>query len=115
LAFGGLGVGIDIVIYSVAILFGAWYQLANLMGYACGTLISFILNRAVTFAVKDQIVKRFFLFIGVATCGFLFTTFLLWLFITILSWDAMLSKVLTLPFVLMLQFTLNRLITFKTA
>lgn len=111
--FGGLGVGVDIAIYSTAISFGVWYQLANLMGYASGTLISFFLNRAVTFAVKDQILKRLFLFLGVAICGFVCTTFLLWLFITIFDWDAKLSKVLTLPFVLVLQFTLNRLITFK--
>ena len=114
MVFGGLGVGVDVVIYSIAVTFGAWYQLANFMGYASGTLISFFLNRAVTFAVKDQVLKRFFMFLGVAICGFICTTFLLWLFITIFYWDAKLSKLLTLPFVLVLQFTLNRLITFKT-
>ena len=113
LFFGGLGVGVDVGIYSAAISFGVWYQYANLMGYAGGTSISFFLNRTFTFAVKDQILKRFFLFFSVAFCGLVCTIFLLWLCVTIFSWDAKISKVLTLPFVLVLQFTLNRLITFK--
>ena len=133
---GGIGVAADYFIYYSAITFGLWYQSANFLGYLSGTLISFFLNRKITFGVNDNMIRRLSIFIGVAVVGFLASSFLLWLMIDVISIsaeiskavtlpnylfknldaneaDARLAKLLTLPIVVIIQFSLNRQITFK--
>lgn len=109
---GGIGVTSDYLVYYAAITFGLWYQAANVLGYLTGTLVSFFLNRKITFAVLDQLVRRLAIFLGVAFVGFLASALLLWLLVDFMSIDAKIAKALTLPVVVVLQFSLNRRITF---
>lgn len=109
---GGIGVTSDYLVYYAAITFGIWYQAANVLGYLTGTLVSFFLNRKITFAVHDQLVRRLAIFLGVAFVGFLASALLLWLLVDFMSIDAKIAKALTLPVVVALQFSLNRRITF---
>ena len=110
---GGIGVTTDYLIYYTALTFGLWYQVANLLGYLSGTFISFFLNRKFTFGVRDKLAYRLAIFLGVAAIGFAASSLLLWLLVDILSADAKISKLLTLPAVLIIQFSLNRRITFN--
>lgn len=112
---GGLGVATDYVIYFLSVTQGAWYQTANILGYLAGTLVSFLLNRIITFGMRDQVLRRLFLFLGVASIGYLASAALLWMLVDLISVDARWAKVLTLPLVVILQFYLNRRITFNVS
>lgn len=93
--------------------FGAWYQYANIVGYLGGSLISFFLNRIITFKAKDKITQRLAMFLGIAAIGFLISTLLLWILIDVVYLDPKFSKLLTLPIVVIIQFSLNRRLTFN--
>ena len=56
--FGGIGVLSDLSLYSILIYLSINYQIANAIGYATGTFLSFILNRSYTFKVKDKVFIR---------------------------------------------------------
>jgi putative flippase GtrA len=56
---GASGVALDFGVYSLLLKAGAFdYQAANAVGYASGTLLSFILNARFNFRVTDKIVLR---------------------------------------------------------
>ena len=109
---GGTGVLTDFAIYYLVVELGLWYQGANILGYFGGTLISFFLNRLITFKVKDQPLKRLFAFLGVASLGFLASAGMLFVFVDLLSFDPKISKLLSLPVVVIIQFLINRKFTF---
>jgi putative flippase GtrA len=110
---GGVGVSTDYIVFFSVLTLGLWYQGANLLGYLAGTLISFFLNRIVTFNVRDKIAQRLTRFLGVAAVGFSVSALLLWLMVVFVSIEPKIAKLLTLPVVIILQFALNRKITFK--
>lgn len=110
---GGIGVSTDYFIYYMALSFGLWYQAANVFGYLSGTLVSFFLNRKITFSVRDKLVSRLAIFLGVAAIGFSASALMLWLMIDVMSVDAKVAKLLTLPVVVIIQFSMNRRITFS--
>ena len=112
---GGTGVMTDMLVYYFASHAGMGVQAANAMGYMAGTLISFVLNRVITFGVRDSAGKRLALFFMVAGLGYLASSTLLWLLVNGLTMDKFLAKALTLPLVVALQFGLNRKITFRTS
>lgn len=110
---GGIGVTTDYLIYYSALTFGLWYQVANILGYLSGTLVSFFLNRKITFSVRDKLVSRLVIFLGVAVIGFSASALMLWLMVDVMAVDAKMSKLLTLPVVVIIQFSMNRQITFN--
>lgn len=112
---GGSGVALDFLAYSLLVAGGVWYQLANIIGYALGTCLSFVLNRAITFGVKNAPVRRFLSFIGVAAFGYLVSSILLWALVEAMHVEPIIAKAMTLFAVLVIQFSLNSLITFRTA
>lgn len=112
---GGLGVSSDYLVYHLSIGHGMWYQAANVLGYLTGTLVSFTLNRIITFRQRDRVLQRLALFLGVATVGYTASAALLWLLVAQAGLDARLAKLLTLPMVVVLQFALNRRFTFQSA
>ena len=110
---GGIGVTTDYFVYYAAFTSGVWYQTANVFGYLSGTIVSFFLNRKITFGVPDKLTHRLAMFLGVATIGFSASAFMLWLLVDVMSVDARVAKLLTLPVVVILQFSLNRQFTFS--
>jgi putative flippase GtrA len=110
---GGSGVTLDFLAFSGLVYLGVWYQLANIVGYAAGTLLSFFLNRAITFGVYDAPVRRFLSFAGVAVVGYVISSAVLWLLVERLGIHPMVAKIMTLFVVLATQFSLNTLITFR--
>lgn len=110
---GGIGVITDYSVYYYLTSLDLWYQLANIIGYSLGTLVSFMLNRKMTFSVSDNTFQRLLLFFAIAMIGFVISSLLLYLFIEYLSLDSSIAKIMTLPFILVIQFSLNRKITFS--
>ena len=112
---GGMGVFTDYLVFYGAMTGGVWYQYANGLGYLAGTLGSFLLNRIFTLGVLDQMLRRLLTFLAVASIGFAGSVAMLWVLVDVFSLDARLAKLITLPLVVAIQFSLNRLITFKAA
>ncbi len=111
---GGLGVAADFALYWVLISVGIWYQSANAIGYAVGTLVSFFLNRAITFQVRDAVLRRAVSFALVAVVGYALSATALWLLVGRLHLSLLTSKLCALVAVVAVQFSLNSFITFRT-
>ena len=109
---GGIGVTADYFVYYSALTFGVWYQTANIFGYLSGTLVSFFLNRKITFGIRDKLAYRLAMFLGVAVIGFSVSAVMLWFLVDLMLVDARIAKLLTLPVVVIIQFSMNRRITF---
>lgn len=112
---GGSGVALDFITYALLVQIGIWYQAANIVGYALGTLLSFVLNRAITFKVMDAPARRLAVFLSVALVGYSLSFAALWLLIEQLHVGELLAKAATLILVLIVQFSLNSLITFRAS
>lgn len=111
---GASGVALDFGIYSLLVRGGVLdYQAANAVGYASGTLLSFILNARFNFRVADRLALRLVSFFGIAFLGWLVSAGLLELLVARFGWDKYLSKFATLVIVVLLQYNLNRLLSFR--
>jgi putative flippase GtrA len=113
-AIGFSGVGLDFCIYSLLIKAKLLdYQAANAVGYASGTLLSFVLNVKFNFRVTNKIALRLMSFFGVAFLGWLVSVALLNFLIGHNGFDKYFSKIATLIVVVLLQYNLNRLLSFR--
>lgn len=112
---GGSGVALDFATYSTLVWLGLYYQGANAVGYASGTVLSFILNRRFTFGVRDAPWRRFAMFVGVAFVGYGLSSATLWLLVSRLHVPPIPAKAATLALVLVVQFSLNSIVTFAAA
>lgn len=111
---GFSGVGLDFGIYSLLVKTGTLdYQAANAVGYASGTLLSFILNAKLNFRVTDKIALRLLSFFSVAFLGWLVSAGLLHLLIGRFGGNKYFSKAATLVVVVLLQYNLNRWLSFR--
>jgi putative flippase GtrA len=86
---------------------------ANIISYTIGTTNSFVLNVAFNFKVRDKLFKRFVSFMSVGGLGLLVTSFVLWLFVDILSMNANWVKLFTIFLAVIIQYNLNKLISFR--
>jgi putative flippase GtrA len=111
---GVSGVTLDFAVYSLLVKTRLLdYQAANTCGYASGTLLSFILNARFNFRVTDRIALRLLSFFGIAFLGWMASAGLLYLLVGRLGFDKYLSKAATLAVVVLLQYNLNRLLSFR--
>ncbi len=113
---GFSGVALDFTVYSLLVKSRLLdYQGANAIGYASGTLLSFILNARFNFRVTDKIGLRLASFFGVAFLGWLVSAGLLHVLIDGHHFDKYASKFATLVVIVLLQYNLNRLLSFRKA
>jgi putative flippase GtrA len=110
---GSLGVLTDLSIYTALIYLGAHYKFAFIIGYAAGTLVSFIINRRVTFKALDNTKRRMVMFFTVAAIGSVVSMAVIWVMVDILHILPVIAKIISLFFVFATQYVLNRLITFR--
>jgi putative flippase GtrA len=111
---GGLAVMIDFSIFAALALFTAIpVLLANTISTFTAMVYSFLTNAFFNFKVSDKILLRFVSFSIVTLCGYLISTGMLWLFVTVYDFNPVLIKAASLPVVLLVQFYLNSKVTFK--
>lgn len=111
---GFSGVTLDFLIYTGLIYLGfVTYQQANATGYLAGTILSFLLNARLNFRVNDRLLSRFCIFLSVALVGYLTSALLLHGLVEFGQADRFTSKAATLVAVVMLQYNLNRLYSFR--
>jgi len=110
---GASGVMLDFGIYLLLVQTKTLnYQAANAVGYTSGTLLSFILNSRFNFRVTDKIALRLASFFSIALSGWLLSAGLLQLLIGHYGLGKVISKLATLLIVVLLQYNLNRRISF---
>jgi len=110
---GGGGVLLDFLLYGLLLHVGAHYQVANAVGYAAGTLLSFTLNRVFTFKMRDAPFRRLVIFFAVAAAGLSLSWLVLQILVGQFGLHPLLAKAATLLIVLAFQFTLNSAVTFR--
>jgi len=110
---GLVGVTIDYIAYAIGVkVIGLGLLTANLISVSLGIINNFILNTKYNFKKKDNILLRFCLFFIVGLCGLLISDLLLIAFHYWLNFSPLISKLMTLPFVLIIQYVVNKLVTF---
>ena len=111
---GSLSSGLDFCVYTfLDRILGINYLLANCISVIVGITTSFTLNRKYNFKVTDRTIKRFAIFFTVGICGMLLSNLILYICIDRLQMDSIVSKLLSIAFVVFIQFLINKFITFK--
>ena len=111
---GTSGATLDFLIYSAIVKWGGGhYQIANAIGYASGTALSFALNARFNFKTSDWLMLRLISFFGVATLGWATSAGILQVTVGWLGWNKYLAKLTTTFVTVLLQYNLNRLISFR--
>lgn len=116
LVIGGGAVVIDVGVFW---LLDAFTNLNVIICNSCSVfaamIYSFFLNAHFNFRTTDGLLLRFVGFAIVTAIGFIVSSLALWLEVEVLGLPAVLSKCLTLPLVLIVQFLLNSRFTFKNS
>lgn len=109
---GGLCASLDFITYTILCLF-LQYLVANIISVHIGIFCSFILNRQYNFKIKDKTFYRFKLFYLVGLTGLVVSEVLIYFFVDICGINHLVSKIITVFVSALLQFILNKYITFK--
>lgn len=104
---------LDFVVYIALVHVGIHYLIANSFSVVVGITTSFLLNRQFNFKVKDAPLRRFAIFLTVGLCGMVLSNLILYICIDYLSMDKLVSKLLSIVLVVVMQFIINKHITFK--
>ena len=110
---GAFSAGVDFGLYSLLCFFGIKYLISNIISVHCGIFCSFLLNRYYNFKVKDKVVKRFLMFYVIGLIGLCISEGMLHVMVSYYLFNKIISKLLTVVVVAIVQFFLNKLITFR--
>jgi putative flippase GtrA len=113
---GSTGATLDFLIYSSLVRWaGVHVQAANAVGYAAGTTLSFTLNALFNFKTRDWLPLRLISFFGVAFLGWAASASVLYVTIEQFGWNKYVAKMATMVVAVLLQYNLNRLISFRSS
>lgn len=111
---GCTGATLDFVVYALLTsCLGMHYQIANFIGVTFGIVNNFIWNYYFNFKVRDHFFLRLASFYGVGMVGCALSAVCLWMFIEQMALNTLIAKLGTIFFVTIVQFCLNKFITFK--
>lgn len=111
---GCSGATLDFVVYALLTnVAGMHYQIANFLSVSFGIINNFFWNCYFNFKMKDKILKRLVSFYSVGMFGWALSAGCLWLFVEVMSINVLIAKLGTIFFVTVVQFCLNKFITFK--
>ena len=111
---GGFCAALDFGVYTALCHFDIMpYLWANIISIHVGIFMSFILNRSINFKVKDKTTKRFMSFYAVGLTGLGISELMLYLMVTIGGMNELLGKLISIVVVALIQFILNKFITFR--
>lgn len=113
---GCSGALLDFIFFTILTnQFSLHYQFANIISVSFGITNNFLLNAFLNFKVSDNLFKRFLTFYSIGIIGLLISSLILFVLVEKLSCNVLISKFLTIFVVTLVQFSLNKLITFKKA
>ena len=111
---GCTGAGLDFVIYALLTsVAGLHYQLANFLSVSFGIVNNFFWNYFFNFKAKNRMLLRLGSFYAVGMFGWALSACCLWLFIEYFGLHSLIAKLGTIFFVTVVQFCLNKFITFR--
>lgn len=112
---GGFCAALDFGIYTGLCYWDIMpYLWANIISIHIGIFTSFVLNRSFNFKVKDKVTTRFLSFYTVGLVGLGISELMLYLMVTKSGWNEIACKLISIVVVALIQFVLNKYITFKT-
>ncbi|MFW5719728.1 MAG: GtrA family protein [Candidatus Dojkabacteria bacterium] len=100
-----------LVLFNVA---GINEIIATIISTSAGIVNNFIWNALVNFKVRDRLLRRFFLFYAVGGVGIALTAGILYIFSGRLGFDVNLVKLLSIVIVVIVQYNLNKYVSFKS-
>jgi len=111
---GSFCAGLDFLVYSFLVqIIKIPYLYANVISVHCGIFASFFLNRHFTFKIKNKTLLRFVSFYVVGLVGLAISSGLLILLVEKIGLNELVSKALTVIAVALIQFALNKYISFR--
>ncbi len=111
---GGSAAILDMVGFYVGYsLFDLASPLATTISVSVATLYSFLLNSFINFKTVDRLGSRFVSFVIVSGIGMLISIASLWLLNVQLGWNGNIVKIGSLPVIFLVQYLLNKKITFR--
>jgi putative flippase GtrA len=111
---GFSGVGLHTIIYCCLVKTNTLsIQPANAIGYASGTLLTFFLNTRYNFKTRDKTLVRLISFCSVAFLGWCVSAALLHLLVDKMAINKIFALFPAIFFVMLLQYNLNRLVSFR--
>jgi len=113
--FGTAGVAVDLGVFGLA--YRGLHVDKNLAAAAssfCATTLTFLLNARMNFRQWNRLLLRYAIYLAVAVTGLGVTLLTFYIFVDLLHYSVMPVKVGSLGLVFIVQFTLNRLITFRS-
>ena len=105
---------LDFCVYWILCKLGIPYLVSNVISVHCGIICSFLLNRQYNFKVKDRAKVRFLSFYIIGLIGLAISSGILYLAVDCYHFYEIYAKIITIIVVALLQFVLNKFITFRT-
>ncbi len=87
--------------------------LSNFIGINVGITLSFLCNTFINFKQKDNLLKKCISFFSIGYVGLCISMLIMYVFVTILKWNEIVVKLGSIVIVAIIQFILNKLITFR--
>jgi len=112
--FGAAGAAVDLAVF--ALVYRGWHVDKNVAAATssfCATTLTFLLNARINFRQWNRLLVRYVLYLGVAAIGISVTILTFYIFVDLVHYPVLLVKVGSLGLVFIVQFTLNRLVTFR--
>ena len=111
---GCSGASLDFIIYLALVTFtDISYRIANIIGCTCGIINNFFLNYIFNFKTKDHLLMRLLCFYCVGLLGLGLSSLVLYLLVDCLETNKILAKILTIFVIVIVQYSLNKHISFK--
>ena len=112
--FGTFSASLDFCVFALLMqFFDLGYIYANIISVSCGMTLSFILNRNLNFKLKDKTSLRLVSFLIVGFTGMFLSTLILGLLFFIVPISMIYLKIFSAVLVVLIQFYLNKNLTFK--
>ncbi len=110
---GAGAVGIDLGAFLLLHNAAGWRaSIAHTVSVGLAVLFSFTLNSVWNFETTDNLARRFASFVAVSFIGYLVGLGVIWIASPLVPGEANTAKLISLPLVFVVQFLLNRRITF---
>lgn len=110
-AVGGI---IDLLLFIMLHTYtGIHIQIVNLVSMLTGVTTNFILNYHFNFKAHSKFFRRYFSFLTIGTAGFLVVSIAVFIFVQQLGWNAIIVKISATMFATVVQYLLNRYISFR--
>ena len=111
---GVVGLVVDMgLFYVFHIVLKIDYILSNIMSSSLAVVNNFILNSIFTFKVKDKLFYRFISFFSIALAGMALSSGMLAVMIAGMGMNSMVSKAISVFVVAMIQYFVNKKLTFS--